>query len=218
MLILVWFPKKYLSKVSSCSVALMRMRRRSDRRASRSRMKIMLKSASLSRSCTSSKMTCVMPFSSVSESNLLRKTPKVRNTNFAFGALEPKGTWKPTSAPMCWQRSCAMRSASVVAAILRGCITSILASGQESRMSCGTCVDFPQPVSPLRSTTWLRCTVWMTSSRRTKAGRASRFSPRPLYRGCNLLASSVVSMTSTDIGILPWSSSSSAAAPPGHCT
>mmetsp|Transcript_68485 Transcript_68485/g.191914 ORF Transcript_68485/g.191914 Transcript_68485/m.191914 type:complete len:225 (+) Transcript_68485:2003-2677(+) len=196
-------PSKYRSNVSICSVALMRITRRSDRRFSKSRTKIMLKSASLSRSCTSSKTTCVMLSSSVSCSIRLRKTPNVVKTNLAFGAFPPKGTWYPTSTPSGWQRSWAIRSASVVAASFRGCITRIRALGQESKMSCGTWVDLPQPVSPTSRHTWLSRIFSMMSCRCLKPGSSSRFSRNFSYAGLALLFSMVCSMTSSDIASLP---------------
>mmetsp|Transcript_50421 Transcript_50421/g.134001 ORF Transcript_50421/g.134001 Transcript_50421/m.134001 type:complete len:272 (-) Transcript_50421:799-1614(-) len=146
-------PSKYCSKVSNWSVALIRISFKSGRCASKSLMKIMLKSASLSRSCTSSNTTCVMPARVGSLSNRFLKTPKVQNTSRAFGALPPKGTWYPTSTPTAWHLSSDTRCARVTAANFRGCITRTLAPGHASMMVCGTCVDFPQPVSPLSSTT-----------------------------------------------------------------
>ena len=67
--------------------------------------------------------------------------------------------------PGCSQRSCATRSARPIAATRRGCVQMMLqlppapASMRASRMSCGTCVDLPHPVSPTRTTTGLAATA-----------------------------------------------------------
>lgn len=56
-----------------------------------------------------------------------------------------------TVPPMLSPRSSAMRSATAMALIRRGCVQTILQPGPmpgSSSRNCGTWVDFPQPVSP----------------------------------------------------------------------
>lgn len=56
-------------------------------------------------------------------------------------------TFPPGVSPL----SSAIRSATAMALIRRGCVQTILQLGPKlgsSRTNCGTCVDFPQPVSP----------------------------------------------------------------------
>lgn len=62
-----------------------------------------------------------------------------------------------TVPPMLSPRSSAMRSATAMALIRRGCVQTILQLGPmpgSSRRNCGTWVDFPHPVSPDTRHAW----------------------------------------------------------------
>ena len=109
----------------------MRMTRRSGLVEMSSRSRTSKKSVLMSRSCTSSIITCEIPSNSWSLISRRSKTPVVTNSMFAasLGALPCSLTANPTEFPIGSSRSAATRSATDIAAILRGCVTMMRVFG-----------------------------------------------------------------------------------------
>ena len=108
------------------------------------------------RSCTSSTTMCVMQSSAPSAWSWRSSTPVVQNTNrdLSLMATSPLTTCPTVFPGVPSPLSSATRPATPVAARRRGWVTTILApAGSSSRMNCGTCVDFPHPVSPVTNRT-----------------------------------------------------------------
>ena len=86
-----------------------------------------------------------------------------------------KRTLKPTVKPKGVPNSSAIRAAIERAAIRRGCVWPIRPSMPRpiSRQIFGNCVDLPEPVSPLRITTWFSSIVRAISCRRAETGNSS---------------------------------------------
>mmetsp|Transcript_10902 Transcript_10902/g.47188 ORF Transcript_10902/g.47188 Transcript_10902/m.47188 type:complete len:436 (-) Transcript_10902:742-2049(-) len=141
------------------------------------------KSVLMSRSCTSSIMTCDTPRRPGSRINRRSSTPVVTNSTLApssLGAQPCRRTLKPTELPARSPRSPATRSATETAAMRRGCVTMIRVSGPtprataSSRMYCGHWVDLPLPVPPDTTTTRFVRRASQSSVRIFAMGRASR--------------------------------------------
>ena len=68
-----------------------------------------------------------------------------------------------------------MRSATLRAASRRGCVWPIMprTPRPSSRQIFGSCVVFPEPVSPARMITWFSAMAFAISSRRALTGRFS---------------------------------------------
>mmetsp|Transcript_16644 Transcript_16644/g.40777 ORF Transcript_16644/g.40777 Transcript_16644/m.40777 type:complete len:310 (-) Transcript_16644:1104-2033(-) len=116
----------------------------------------------MSRSCTSSIITWVMPASDWSCIMRRSSTPVVTNSTeppSLRGGEACSRTLNPMEFPMGSERSLDTRSATLVAAMRRGCVTMMRVSAPlpflmaSSRMYCGHCVDLPLPVPPLTTTT-----------------------------------------------------------------
>ena len=151
-----------------------------------SRRKAMIRSVLIVRSCTSSTTTHVYAFRSGSRLSSFRRTRSVTKHMTVLDELlrEPptcthvyahvpihvlthvhthvcmlgKPTWKPTSSPRLQPNSSATRSASDVAASLRGCVHAMqgCAPRMPESMSSGiACVDLPEPVALMRTTTYI---------------------------------------------------------------
>jgi hypothetical protein len=84
-------------------------------------------------------------------------------------------TWYPTICPSSVPTSSAIRSATVRAAIRRGCVWPICPSRPRPRSSriLGSWVVFPEPVAPATMTTWWSAIAAAMSSRRPETGSSS---------------------------------------------
>jgi hypothetical protein len=87
-------------------------------------------------------------------------------------------TWYPTRSPSATPGpliSSLMRSATVRAAMRRGCVWPICPSRPRpsSSMIFGSCVVFPEPVSPATMTTWWSRIAAEISARRAETGSCS---------------------------------------------
>mmetsp|Transcript_6496 Transcript_6496/g.26310 ORF Transcript_6496/g.26310 Transcript_6496/m.26310 type:complete len:428 (+) Transcript_6496:2323-3606(+) len=143
------------------------------------------KSVLMSRSCTSSIMTCDTPSSDGSRIRRRSKTPVVTNSTDApssRGEVPWRRTEKPTELPHFSPRSFATRCATETAAIRRGCVTTTRVSGPapfliaSSRMYCGHCVLLPLPVPPETTTTWFVRSASTSASLILTMGRFRRTS------------------------------------------
>ena len=143
------------------------------------------KSVLMSRSCTSSIITCDVPSRLGSRISRRSNTPVVTNSTLApssRGAVPCRRTENPTECPHFSPRSAATRSATETAAMRRGCVTTTRVSAPfprriaSSRMYCGHCVDFPDPVPPDTTTTGDILSASQSSSRIRDIGKASRAS------------------------------------------
>jgi hypothetical protein len=106
-------------------------------------------------------------------------------------------TFQPTAPPSGMSNSSAIRSATVRAAILLGCVCPIVPSTPRpsSRHIFGNWVVFPEPVSPATMTTWLSRIASRMSSRRAVIGSSSGYlmtgtAARRAATRCSALATS----------------------------
>lgn len=84
----------------------------------------------------------------------LKRTPSVTYLIRVFSLQHlSKRTWYPTSSPTLFPLSWETLSATEIAATRRGCVTTMGLSFKRpaSRMYWGSCVVFPDPVSPRRT-------------------------------------------------------------------
>jgi len=131
------------------------------------------------RSCASSTITVSSRRSRRSWAISASSSPSVI-TRSSVCALERslKRTAYPTAPPNGTLSSCAIRSAIVRAASRRGCVCAIAprTPRPSSRQILGSCVDFPEPVAPATTTTWLSRIAASSSSRRALIGSSSGYS------------------------------------------
>ncbi len=109
------------------------------------------------RSCASSMIRVSYWRSSPSVWISASRMPSVISfTRVASPTWSVKRTFQPTASPSGVLSSSATRSATVRAAIRRGCVWPIrpLTPRPSSRQILGICVVFPEPVSPATITTW----------------------------------------------------------------
>ncbi|MBI1310369.1 hypothetical protein GC176_03605 [bacterium] len=104
------------------------------------------------------------------------RMPSVISLTYVFGlVVSVKRTLKPTAAPTDEPSSSATRDATDRAAIRRGCVCPIVPSTPRPipRQISGSCVDFPEPVSPQTMITWLSRIASSISARRVAIGSSS---------------------------------------------
>ena len=147
-------PPKYRAKSSRFIVADMMTSRKEGLRARTPRRSPRRRSTSARRSCASSTMTTSWESTRSGSSASFRKSvPSVRKTHLvARETVESNRIWCATSSPRSVSISRATRRASATAATRRGCVHATRANPARIRY-CGTCVDFPHPVSPAMSVT-----------------------------------------------------------------
>mmetsp|Transcript_7739 Transcript_7739/g.22834 ORF Transcript_7739/g.22834 Transcript_7739/m.22834 type:complete len:224 (+) Transcript_7739:1518-2189(+) len=137
------------------------------------------------RSCASSRTTAPQLRKSKSLWSSRSNTPSVSKTTRVASPRPPRSylVRKPTSALFESDgdgapSSAATRSAVATTATRRGCVTAIRRpAGPQSPASyrnCGTCVDLPEPVSPLTITTSRRRTASTISCSHAHAGNRRR--------------------------------------------
>ena len=147
-----------------------------------SRSTMSKKSLSIDRSWTSSTKTCVTLLRVGSSSNRFNNIPVVQNKSLVLGvAFDSKRIVYPTVLPIVSPRSAATRSATDMAEIRRGCAMIILHAmpldAASSKQNWGTCVVFPDPVSPSTTVTLLLAIVFNSASLKLYTGRPRRWSP-----------------------------------------
>jgi hypothetical protein len=109
-----------------------------------------------------------------------------------MAGLQPRQVWQRRciNTHFCWKNPILC----TIAEIRRGCVQMMLvtpprpASASASSINCGSCVVFPQPVSPLTTNTWDDFTASKSSARFAKACNGECYSRANGRERCQQLA------------------------------
>mmetsp|Transcript_15737 Transcript_15737/g.53725 ORF Transcript_15737/g.53725 Transcript_15737/m.53725 type:complete len:320 (-) Transcript_15737:241-1200(-) len=178
--------KKYVENFSASRVAEVTMSFMSVLRLSTSLSRPNSTSVCIVRSWASSSISSEYWLRSSSSSASRSSMPSVMYLITVSGDVQSsKRMAYPTSSPSRHPNSSATLLATLIAATRLGCVHPILPLlvYPLSAMYCVICVVFPEPVSPMTTSTWLSCTARMSSSRSLNIGRLSRCT----CMGCELL-------------------------------